>query len=63
VHAFEELQKHTNEYLFFNTDHHWTGRGAYYAYRAFCNSAGFMPYELSELEKKTKKNSWVPFMD
>ncbi len=55
VPAFEELQKHTDEYLFFNTDHHWTGRGAYYAYRAFCSVAGLMPYELSQLEKKTKK--------
>ena len=55
VHAFEEMQKHTNEYLFFNTDHHWTGRGAYYAYRAFCASANLMPYELVQLEKKTKK--------
>ncbi|HVD96554.1 MAG TPA: DHHW family protein [Cytophagaceae bacterium] len=55
VHAFEEMQKHTDEYLFFNTDHHWTGRGAYYAYRAFCEAAGLKPYELSQLERKTKK--------
>jgi hypothetical protein len=55
VRAFEELEKHSGEYLFFNTDHHWTGRGAYYAYRAFCTSAGLMPYELSQLERKVKK--------
>ena len=55
VHAYEELQRNTAKYLYFNTDHHWTGLGGYYAYRAFCASAGFQPYELSALEKKTKK--------
>jgi hypothetical protein len=55
VHAYEELQKNTDKYLYFNTDHHWTGLGGYYAYRAFCTAAGFQPYELTSLEKKTKK--------
>ncbi len=55
VHAYEELRKNTDKYLYFNTDHHWTGLGGYYAYRAFCEAAGFTPYELTSLEKKTKK--------
>jgi hypothetical protein len=55
VHAYEEIQKHTNEYLYFNTDHHWTGRAGYYAYRGFCAAAGFQPYELSSLDRKVKK--------
>ncbi len=55
VHAYEELKKNTDKYLFFNTDHHWTGLGGYYAYRAFCVAAGFVPYELSSFEKKTKR--------
>ncbi len=53
--AYEELQKNASKYLYFNTDHHWTGLGGYYAYRAFCNAAGFQPYELSAFEKKTKR--------
>ncbi|HWZ22866.1 MAG TPA: DHHW family protein, partial [Cytophagaceae bacterium] len=55
VHTYEELKKNADKYLFFNTDHHWTGLGGYYAYRAFCASAGFVPYELSAFEKKTKR--------
>ncbi len=42
-----ELLNHKDEYLYFRTDHHWTARGAYYAYRAFCASAGLTPKELS----------------
>ena len=55
VHAYEELQKNTSKYLYFNTDHHWTGLGGYYAYKAFCAAAGFQAYELEAFEKKTKR--------
>lgn len=34
------------EYLYFRSDHHWTGLGAYYAYRAFAESAGFAPIPI-----------------
>jgi len=52
VDAYSEVESHKNEYLFFNTDHHWTGRGAYYAYRAFCKSAGLNSYDLSLFQRK-----------
>jgi hypothetical protein len=47
----EELFKHKDEYIFFNTDHHWTGRGAYYAYVAFCKGAGIEPIPLDKMER------------
>lgn len=47
-----ELHKHKGEYLYFATDHHWTGRAAYYAYRAFCKSAGFEPIPMDSMERK-----------
>jgi hypothetical protein len=47
-----ELHKHKDEYIFFNTDHHWTGTGAYYAYVAFCKSAGFEPVPLAAMTTK-----------
>ncbi len=55
VKVYQEIEKHKGEYMYFNTDHHWTGLGAYYAYRAFCSSAGFTPYELSDFETKAIK--------
>ena len=38
VDAYGSLKKHKNEYIFFRTDHHWTQKGAFYAYQAYCNT-------------------------
>lgn len=43
VDAYSAIEKHTSEYIYFRTDHHWTHLGAYYAYTALCKSAGFTP--------------------
>lgn len=43
VDAYSVIEKHTDEYIYFRTDHHWTHLGAYYAYTALCGSAGFTP--------------------
>ncbi|MBQ3708444.1 MAG: hypothetical protein II889_11130 [Clostridia bacterium] len=45
---YEKLAAHKNEYLYFRTDHHWTQRGAYYAYAAFAESVGFTPTPLED---------------
>ena len=50
VDTWTEMNEHRGEYLYFRTDTHWAQRGAYYAYRAFCYTAGFTPYELSAYE-------------
>ena len=51
VDGYTEVEAHKHEYLYFNTDHHWTGLGAYYAYRGFCKSIGEKPYELNALDR------------
>ena len=56
VHAYAKLAQHSNEYVYFNTDHHWTGLGAYYAYTAFAEAAQFAPLPLSALTKKEIPN-------
>ena len=43
VDVYDALSLHKLEYLYFNTDHHWTGLGAYYAYTKFAEEAGFTP--------------------
>ena len=50
VDAFSEILAHNSEYLYYRTDHHWTARGAYYAYVAFCKQKGISPTKLSEYE-------------
>ena len=48
VDAYSVLEKHKNEDVYFRTDHHWTALGAYYAYTAFCETAGFEPVPLDQ---------------
>ena len=50
VSVYDNLIAHNSEYLAFRTDHHWTATGAYYAYEAWCEEAGFEPVPLSEYE-------------
>ena len=49
-----ELTVHQDEKLFYGTDHHWTARGAYYGYVAFCKSAGLTPVPLEHMERREK---------
>lgn len=50
VDALSRMREHNEEYLFFRTDHHWTARGAYYAYVSFCESKGIQPTALEDYE-------------
>lgn len=54
VNPVDEIRKHRKEYIYFNTDHHWTSLGAYYAYKAFCKQAGLTPVKLDSIPFKVK---------
>ena len=56
VPAKEALVAHQDEYIYFASDHHWTGRGAYYAYAAFCQAAGLKATPLNKMTRKVKRN-------
>lgn len=51
------LASHVDEEVFFRTDHHWTGLGAWYAYAEWATQAGFIPVSLAGLEKRTRPPS------
>ena len=53
VDAYSVLEAHKDEYLYFSTDHHWTGLGAYYAYTAFMEAAGLDYYDYDSYTKHT----------
>ena len=53
VDAYSVLEAHKDEYLYFSTDHHWTGLGAYYAYTAFMEAAGLSYYDYDSYTKHT----------
>lgn len=50
VDTYSEMYEHKDEYLYFKTDHHWTARGAYYAYSAYAKSVGLEPTPLDEFD-------------
>lgn len=51
VDTLPNLIRHNDEYLYFRTDHHWTARGAYYAYLAFCKEKGIEPTPLEDYKQ------------
>lgn len=52
VDVYSVLAKHTDEPIFFNTDHHWTQLGAFYGAEEFAKTAGVDFKPLSEFDKK-----------
>ena len=46
------LKKHTDEYLYYRTDHHWTTLGSYYGYEAFCNKKGIKAENRDDMKYK-----------
>ncbi len=53
INVYNALSAHNSEYIYYNTDHHWTSLGAYYAYTAFCEQTGLEAVELSTLKKNS----------
>lgn len=51
VDTYAALIDHNDEYIYFRTDHHWTALGAYYAYEAICETAGFDVVPLEEFQQ------------
>ncbi len=58
VDAYTEMYDHRDEYLFFKSDHHWTARGAYYAYSAFAKSIGLEPTPLDGFDYTVMNDSY-----
>lgn len=51
VPLYDGLMQHRKEYIYFRTDHHWTAKGAYYAYREFCKSKQITPNRIANYKK------------
>ena len=48
VDVTKTLQSHSDEYLFYKTDHHWTSLGAAYAFKDIAAAMGIQAPELTE---------------
>ncbi len=50
VNIYPELMSHRTEYLYFRTDHHWTARGSYYAYKTWAKKKGLDYQEWDDFQ-------------
>lgn len=62
VNLKEVLRAHADEYLYFKSDHHWTQRGAYYAYSEFIKSIGMEPTDISKFTVKNLNTKYIGSM-
>ena len=53
INVVQTLMDHAGENIFFKTDHHWTQRGAYYAYLEYADAIGLSVPALGEFENET----------
>ena len=51
IDLYEPLMQHAGEQLYYRTDHHWTTKGAGYAYRAIAESMGLEAKDISRYER------------
>ena len=58
VDMLSSLSAHSDEYIFYHTDHHWTTLGAFYGYTALCEAMGLAPAELSDYARETVTESF-----
>ncbi|MCD7730608.1 MAG: hypothetical protein LUI05_03820 [Oscillospiraceae bacterium] len=54
IDAYSAIAEHTDEYIYFRTDHHWTPLGAYYAYTAFMDTLGMEYAPIDDYTEKVK---------
>lgn len=59
VKVYDMLMEHRNEHIYFRSDVHWTALGAYYAYTAFCDSAGI---QAADLDTDFTVGTYEPFL-
>lgn len=50
--VLDALRAEKHQYLYFRTDHHWTMRGAYFAYRQLAKALDIQPISHQEFDKE-----------
>nr|MCR5830967.1 hypothetical protein [Lachnospiraceae bacterium] len=51
IHLYDALKAHKDEQLFYRTDHHWTTKGAGYAYEEIARNMGLEVMDIGRYEK------------
>lgn len=53
IDIYAALKSHSNEYIFYRTDHHWTSLGAFYGYKSIMDTMGHNAFSLSSFNRRT----------
>lgn len=53
------LSAHKEEDIYFKSDHHWTMRGAYYAYAEAAKELGFSPYPIDDFTNEKVSETFL----
>lgn len=59
INVYQTMEAHKQEDIFFRTDHHWTMRGAYYAYTQAADVLGFIPYAIADFSSKEVSGTFL----
>ena len=53
IDVYETLRQNNNQQLYFRTDHHWTARGAYFAYVEAAKAMELQAYSMNDFNVET----------
>ena len=57
--VWSSLYAHRQEYIYYRTDHHWTMRGAWYAYEVWARERGLKPVPLEDMAYSVVKEAFL----
>lgn len=58
IDVYDVLKSKKDEHIYFKTDHHWTMRGAYYAYQVLAKHFGIKPLNIRDFHSKIVSNTF-----
>lgn len=58
IDIYTPLISKKDQYIYYNTDHHWTSLGAYYAYQQIAAALDFKPYEKTQFDVEHASNEF-----
>ena len=58
IDCLSNLSGHSDEYIYYRTDHPWTSLGAYYGYASAAKTLGFSPYGSSAFNIETASSDF-----
>ena len=59
IDVYSTLNNNRDQYIYYNTDHHWTTLGAYYAYSQIASALDFKPYSKGSFDIESASHDFL----